>query len=164
MGRRIGGGFEHGLAPNWTVGFEYDHLFFQPSTEKFSGNIGGADRIRKDVDLITVRLNYKFGGRFSSNIDPQLGRWPRLGRGHLKESMARSEAGHSGNSNVMFKRRQRDPGPSPFAGLRAVLLRTGCSAALGLGDRIIAAGSALSTIDTESQPKSWTGSSQWRRA
>ncbi|MBM7485138.1 MULTISPECIES: outer membrane protein [Bradyrhizobium] len=58
----LGVGFEHGIAPNWTVGFEYDHLFFQPRTVKFSGNIGGADRIREDLDLITVRVNYKFGG------------------------------------------------------------------------------------------------------
>ncbi|MET4022031.1 outer membrane beta-barrel protein [Bradyrhizobium sp. S3.2.12] len=58
----LGVGIEYGFAPNWSVGFEYDHLFMQPGTENFSEPFGGTDRIRQDFDLISARLNYKFGG------------------------------------------------------------------------------------------------------
>jgi len=62
----IGAGIEFGFAPNWSVGFEYDHLFMgDRNIDTFgvpSGLFSGTDRIRQDVDLATVRLNYRFGG------------------------------------------------------------------------------------------------------
>jgi len=65
-GGTVGVGLEYGFAPNWSVGVEYDHLFLQDKTLTFTspatGLAVGADRIRQDVDLVTVRLNYKFGG------------------------------------------------------------------------------------------------------
>ncbi len=65
-GGTVGVGLEYGFAPNWSVGVEYDHLFLQDKTLTFTspatGLAVGADRIRQDVDLVTVRVNYKFGG------------------------------------------------------------------------------------------------------
>ena len=61
----VGVGLEYGFAPNWSVGLEYDHLFMQDRTYSFTTPAGaffGRDRIRQDVDLVTARLNYKFGG------------------------------------------------------------------------------------------------------
>jgi outer membrane immunogenic protein len=61
----VGVGLEYGFAPNWSAAFEYDHLFMQDKTYTFTtpgGFLFGADRIRQDVDLVTVRVNYKFGG------------------------------------------------------------------------------------------------------
>jgi outer membrane immunogenic protein len=63
-GATVGAGIEVGFAPNWTVGVEYDHIFLQDRTVDFTnldGTFGGSDRIRQDVDLVAVRLNYKFG-------------------------------------------------------------------------------------------------------
>ena len=64
-GGTVGVGLEYGFAPGWSAGVEYDHLFMQDRTLTFTtpgGVAFGADRIGQDVDLVTVRLNYKFGG------------------------------------------------------------------------------------------------------
>ena len=64
-GGTIGAGLEYAFAPNWSVGVEYNHLFMQDRTYNFTTPAGaafGSDRIRQDVDLVTARLNYKFGG------------------------------------------------------------------------------------------------------
>ena len=64
-GGTIGAGLEYAFAPNWSVGVEYNHLFMQDRTYNFTtpgGLAFGTDRIRQDVDLVTARLNYKFGG------------------------------------------------------------------------------------------------------
>ena len=67
----IGAGIEFGFAPNWSVGVEYDHMFMGTKDVSFHGlGVDGVavgaftatDRIRQDVDLATVRLNYRFGG------------------------------------------------------------------------------------------------------
>lgn len=66
----VGVGVEYGFAPNWSVGVEYDHMFMQDKTYTLfnngvagpAGTIFDVDRIRQDVDLVTVRVNYKFGG------------------------------------------------------------------------------------------------------
>jgi outer membrane immunogenic protein len=60
-GGTVGAGLEVGFAPNWSVGVEYDHIFLQDKDVTFTGLIG-TDRIRQDVDMGLVRLNYKFGG------------------------------------------------------------------------------------------------------
>ena len=64
-GGAVGTGLEIGFAPGWSVGFEYDHLFMGSSNVNFTA-LGLAfdrtDRIRQDVDMGTVRLNYTFGG------------------------------------------------------------------------------------------------------
>jgi len=65
-GGTVGAGLEFGFAPNWTAGVEYNHLFMQDRTSTFTTPVGGvffaADRIRQDVDLVTVRVNYRWGG------------------------------------------------------------------------------------------------------
>jgi outer membrane immunogenic protein len=64
-GGTIGAGLEYAFAPNWSVGVEYNHLFMQDRTYTFTapgGGFFGTDRIRQDIDLVTARLNYKFGG------------------------------------------------------------------------------------------------------
>jgi outer membrane immunogenic protein len=64
-GGTVGAGLEYGFAPNWSAAIEYDHLFMQDRTASFTtpgGLFVGRDRIRQDVDLITARINFKFGG------------------------------------------------------------------------------------------------------
>jgi outer membrane immunogenic protein len=61
----VGAGLEFGFAPNWSAGIEYNHLFMQDRTHTFvdaTGAFFGTDRIRQDVDLVTVRVNYRWGG------------------------------------------------------------------------------------------------------
>jgi outer membrane immunogenic protein len=66
-GGAVGAGFEYGFAPNWSVGVEYDHLFMGDNNNSFSvvNPIRAAflnNRISQDVDMVTVRFNYRFGG------------------------------------------------------------------------------------------------------
>jgi outer membrane immunogenic protein len=66
-GGAVGVGFEYGFAPNWSVGLEYDHLFMGNTNNSFSvvNPIVAAavnNRISQDVDMVTVRFNYRFGG------------------------------------------------------------------------------------------------------
>jgi len=66
-GGTVGAGLEFGFAPNWSVGVEYDHLFMGTQTLDFHFTaapfaFSREEAIRQDVDIVTVRLNYKFGG------------------------------------------------------------------------------------------------------
>jgi outer membrane immunogenic protein len=64
-GGTVGVGLEYAFAPNWSAGIEYDHLFMGNRTVAFTTPAGGpfaTDRIRQDVDLVTVRVNYRWGG------------------------------------------------------------------------------------------------------
>jgi outer membrane immunogenic protein len=64
-GGTVGIGFEYGIGPNWSVAFEYDHLFMGTRDVNFNfvgGGFGGTDQIRQDVDIFTARFNFKFGG------------------------------------------------------------------------------------------------------
>jgi outer membrane immunogenic protein len=66
-GGTVGVGWEYGFAPNWSAGIEYDHLFMGNSNNSFSvvNPINAAflnDRITQDVDMVTLRINYRFGG------------------------------------------------------------------------------------------------------
>jgi len=66
-GGTLGAGLEVGLAPNWSVGAEYDRIFLGSRTVDLSNTAGGGglyktDNIRQDVDIGLVRLNYKLGG------------------------------------------------------------------------------------------------------
>ena len=56
-GGTVGVGLDIGFAPNWSLGFEYNHIFLgDKNYVEFN------DRISQDMDLALVRLNYKFGG------------------------------------------------------------------------------------------------------
>jgi len=64
-GGTVGTGIEIGFAPNWSVGFEYDHLFMGNRNITFTAPGGGftrTDNIRQDVDTGSVRVNYRWGG------------------------------------------------------------------------------------------------------
>jgi outer membrane immunogenic protein len=64
-GGAVGTGVEVGFAPNWSVGVEYDHLFMGTrniGTLTPIGTFSTTERIRQDVDLGTVRVNYRWGG------------------------------------------------------------------------------------------------------
>jgi outer membrane immunogenic protein len=65
-GGTVGAGFEYGFSPGWSVGVEYDHLFMGNANNSFSvvNPIVAAalnNRISQDVDMVTVRFNYRFG-------------------------------------------------------------------------------------------------------
>ena len=69
FGEAAGAGIEYGFIPNWSMGVEYDHLFMGTQTFAFSATGNGpvvvtppTYRIRQDVDLVTLRINYVFGG------------------------------------------------------------------------------------------------------
>ena len=66
-GGTVGVGFEYGFTPNWSFGVEYNHLFMGDANNSFTGlplflphfvN----SRISQDVDMVTLRINYRFGG------------------------------------------------------------------------------------------------------
>ena len=65
-GGTAGVGWEYGFAPNWSAGIEYDHLFMGDANNSFSvANpivAGALNRISQDVDMVTLRINYRFGG------------------------------------------------------------------------------------------------------
>lgn len=69
-GSVVGVGLEYGFAPNWSAGVEYDHMFMQNRLITFTNNgtlapagtAFASDRIHQDVDLLTVRVNYRWGG------------------------------------------------------------------------------------------------------
>jgi outer membrane immunogenic protein len=63
-GAAVGVGGEYGFTPNWSVGLEYDHLFMGNANNSFSVVnpivAGALNRINQDVDMVTVRVNYRF--------------------------------------------------------------------------------------------------------
>jgi outer membrane immunogenic protein len=62
----VGVGLEYGFSPNWSAAIEYDHLFMDRRDAYFvfagTANPFQTDRIKQDVDLVTVRVNYRWGG------------------------------------------------------------------------------------------------------
>jgi len=66
-GGTIGAGVEYAFAPNWSFGVEYNHLFMGTQNYNITGvgvlagNIRNDD-IKQDADLVTARINYRFGG------------------------------------------------------------------------------------------------------
>jgi outer membrane immunogenic protein len=64
-GATVGAGVEYGLAPNWSLGVEYDHIFLDNKNLNFATAAGAPTTTRsigQDADIGVVRLNYKFGG------------------------------------------------------------------------------------------------------
>ena len=63
-GATVGAGVEYAFAPNWSFGVEYNHLFM--GTENYAFNVLGVnlrnDDIKQDADIVTARINYRFGG------------------------------------------------------------------------------------------------------
>ena len=66
-GGTVGVGWEYGFTPNWSAGIEYDHLFMGHANNSFTATdprlVGFLNsRIGQDVDMVTLRFNYRFGG------------------------------------------------------------------------------------------------------
>jgi outer membrane immunogenic protein len=63
-GGTVGTGIEVGFAPNWSVAFEYNHLFMgnHNSTFVFAAPPTITDNIRQSVDMATARISYRWGG------------------------------------------------------------------------------------------------------
>ena len=64
-GGAVGAGIEIGFAPNWSFAVEYDHLFMGNPNIVFPASaiaVSRANNIRQDVDMATVRVNYRWGG------------------------------------------------------------------------------------------------------
>jgi outer membrane immunogenic protein len=59
-GAAVGVGIEYAFAPNWSIGFEYDHLFM--GNKDVNDGFLVVDHIKEDIDIFTARVNYKFGG------------------------------------------------------------------------------------------------------
>jgi outer membrane immunogenic protein len=64
----VGIGGEYALTRNWSIGLEYDHLFiggrdvaltYDPV---FIAALNHNERIGQDVDMVTARIDYRFGG------------------------------------------------------------------------------------------------------
>jgi outer membrane immunogenic protein len=60
-GGTVGAGLEYGFTPNWSAAVEYDHLFMGTKNLTF-GPILDQFRIKQDVDIVTARINYRWGG------------------------------------------------------------------------------------------------------
>jgi len=71
----VGAGLEIGFAPNWSIGAEFNHVFrsYRDETLGCTTNYSINDNpacglatdglhVRQDLDVATVRLNYRFGG------------------------------------------------------------------------------------------------------
>jgi outer membrane immunogenic protein len=62
----VGTGLEFAFAPNWSVAVEYDHLFMDRRDIAFTSTttnlLSRGDSIRQDIDMVTARINYRFGG------------------------------------------------------------------------------------------------------
>jgi outer membrane immunogenic protein len=66
-GATAGAGLEYGFAANWTAAIEYDHLFMRDRIAAFSATVPplstfSTERIHQSVDMVTVRVNYRWGG------------------------------------------------------------------------------------------------------
>jgi outer membrane immunogenic protein len=64
----VGVGGEYAFAGNWSFSLEYDHLFMGTRSMDFTttgvpaGAFSRTESIRQDVDMLTARVNYRFGG------------------------------------------------------------------------------------------------------
>jgi outer membrane immunogenic protein len=65
-GGTVGAGVEFSFAPNWSAAFEYNHLFIANNNTNFTnintGAVVSSDRIHGDADMVSVRVNYRWGG------------------------------------------------------------------------------------------------------
>ena len=65
-GGSVGAGIEFSFAPNWSAAVEYNHLFIANNNTTFTNQNTGAvissDHIHGDADLVSVRVNYRWGG------------------------------------------------------------------------------------------------------
>lgn len=63
----VGAGLDFGVTPNIVIGVDYVHGFMGSRVNNFTstvvlGAFSRGDRIQQDVDMVTARISYKFGG------------------------------------------------------------------------------------------------------
>ncbi|HKS17680.1 MAG TPA: autotransporter outer membrane beta-barrel domain-containing protein [Bradyrhizobium sp.] len=62
----VGVGAEFGFAPNWSLGINYDHAFLGSRGINFTQAAPVpavvSETIRQDLDMVTARISYRFGG------------------------------------------------------------------------------------------------------
>ena len=69
----VGAGIEYGFTPNWSLGLEYDYLWrVSDSNTWLTPTLAPAitsltTNTKTDVSILTLRLNYKFGGPVVAN-------------------------------------------------------------------------------------------------
>jgi outer membrane immunogenic protein len=65
-GGTVGTGLEFAFAPQWSVAVEYDHIFMGNNNVTLTSVVTGlpsrTDNIQQDVDMATVRVNWRWGG------------------------------------------------------------------------------------------------------
>ena len=64
-GGTVGAGLEYGFAPSWSAALEYDHLFMGTHSVNLytpAGALSRTDNIGQNVDMVTVHVNYRWGG------------------------------------------------------------------------------------------------------
>jgi outer membrane immunogenic protein len=69
-GGTVGTGLEFSFAPNWSFAVEYDHAFMgtgsatlvATGTTAPVGALSRYDNIRQDIDMVTARINWRWGG------------------------------------------------------------------------------------------------------
>ena len=97
----VGVGLEYGFAQNWSAAIEYDHEFMGDRTLDFysttvPGQFTREDRIRQDVDMVTARINYRWGSpvvaKYSTFFSAP-NRKPRLSPGLLRGWYIRYNSG-----------------------------------------------------------------------
>jgi outer membrane immunogenic protein len=65
LGYAAGIGYEYAFARNWTAAIEYNHFFMFQSADNLnfaSGALSRVESIQQDIDLVTVKVDYHFGG------------------------------------------------------------------------------------------------------
>ena len=73
-GGTVGVGFEYGFTPNWSFGVEYMHAWLGNNDYAFVDSrltdLRGWNNLNvsQDLDLVTLRLNYRFGGYGKSPV------------------------------------------------------------------------------------------------
>ncbi len=68
-GAAVGVGGEYAFTSNWSFALEYNHLFMGARDVRLTYDPAGFiaqfnhnERIRQDVDMVTARINFRFGG------------------------------------------------------------------------------------------------------
>jgi outer membrane immunogenic protein len=64
-GGAVGAGVEFSFAPSWSAALEYDHFFIANNNTTFTtpaAALFSNDRISGGTDMVTVRVNYRWGG------------------------------------------------------------------------------------------------------
>jgi outer membrane immunogenic protein len=66
FGGSVGLGAEFSFAPDWSAGIEWNHLFIANTNATFTnlntGSVFSTDHVHGDADMVTVRVNYRWGG------------------------------------------------------------------------------------------------------